>query len=130
MVGVRIDVDKCSGCGTCVDVCPEKVFELQEEQGKKVSKVAAENQCFACRACELRCPERAIEIIGFEIHKVNPPPDYPPEEGRYLITYHMFIGIPVELLDQIMEGLEGLSKKAIPAARAKQVYHVYTKSTK
>lgn len=84
MVKVKIDVEKCTGCGTCVEICPEKVFELQEEQGKNVSKVVAENQCFACRACELRCPERAIEIIGFEILKVNPPPDYPPEEGRYL----------------------------------------------
>jgi len=40
----------------------------------------------------------------------------------------MFIGIPGALLDQIMDGLEGLSKKAIPAARAKQVYHAYVGS--
>jgi uncharacterized protein (DUF169 family) len=42
----------------------------------------------------------------------------------------MFIGIPGSLLDQIMDGLEGLSKKAIPAARAKQVYHAYIGSKK
>jgi uncharacterized protein (DUF169 family) len=41
----------------------------------------------------------------------------------------MFIGIPGALLDQIMNGLEGLSKKAIPAARAKQVYHAYAGPT-
>jgi len=84
MVKVEIDVEKCSGCGTCVDVCPEKVFKLEENEGKKTSKVVAEDQCFACRACEVRCPERAIEIVGFEIQKVNPPPEYPPEEGRFL----------------------------------------------
>jgi len=82
-VTVKIDIERCTGCGTCVDVCPEKVFELQEE-GKKASKVVAENGCFACRACEVRCPEGAIEIIGFEILKVDPPPEYPPEEGRFL----------------------------------------------
>lgn len=84
MVTVKIDVEECTGCGTCVDVCPEKVFEVREDEEKKASKVVAENQYFACRACELRCPERVIEIIGFEILNVNPPPDYPPEEGRYL----------------------------------------------
>ena len=42
----------------------------------------------------------------------------------------MFIGIPSLLLDMIVEGLDGLSKKAIPAARAKQVYHAYIGSKK
>jgi len=83
-VAVKIDVERCTGCGTCVDACPEKVFELQEEEGKKISKVVAEDRCFACRACEVKCLEQAIEITGFEILKVDPPPEYPPEEGRFL----------------------------------------------
>jgi len=37
----------------------------------------------------------------------------------------MFIGIPAALLGEIVEGLEGLSKKAIPDARMKRVYHAY-----
>jgi NAD-dependent dihydropyrimidine dehydrogenase PreA subunit/uncharacterized low-complexity protein len=84
MVTVKIDLKRCTGCGTCVDVCPEKVFEMQEGEGKKVPKVVAEDRCSACRACEVRCPERATEIAGFEILKVDPPPEYPPEEGRFL----------------------------------------------
>lgn len=81
---VRIDIERCTGCGTCIDICPEKVFELQEEKEIKVSKVVAENLCFACRACEVRCPERAIAITGFEMLKVDTLPEYPPEEGRFL----------------------------------------------
>ncbi len=84
MVKVKIDVEKCTGCGTCVDVCPENLFELQEEEGKNLSQAVAEDQCFACRACEVKCPERAIEITGYQILKVDPPPEYPPEEGRFL----------------------------------------------
>ena len=84
MVEVNIDADKCSSCSMCVDVCPENVFELHEVDGRIVSKVVAEEKCFACRACELRCPERAIQITGFEILKVDPPLEYPPEEGRFL----------------------------------------------
>jgi len=84
MVEVKIDLDKCSGCGICVDVCPTAVFKLLENENKKTSKVVAEDQCFACRACEVKCPEQAIKVIGYEMLKVNPPPEYPPEEGRYL----------------------------------------------
>ena len=84
MVTVKIATDKCTGCGTCVDVCPEKVFELYEEEERKTSKVVAEDQCFACRACEVKCPEQAVKITGYEILKVDPPPEYPPENGRYL----------------------------------------------
>jgi len=51
MVTVKIVVEKCTGCGACVDVCPEKVFELQEEGDKKVSRLLL-------RACVLHV-ERA-----------------------------------------------------------------------
>jgi len=84
MVDVTIDLDKCSGCGTCVDVCPMAVFKLLENENKKTSKVVAKDQCFACRACEVKCPDRAITVIGYEMLKVNPPAEYPPETGRYL----------------------------------------------
>jgi len=42
----------------------------------------------------------------------------------------MFIGVPVALLDEIVGGLEGLSRKAIPDARMKQVYNAYIGSRK
>jgi NAD-dependent dihydropyrimidine dehydrogenase PreA subunit len=63
MVSVKVDVEKCTGCGTCVNTCPVAVFELREIGGKNVSVVVAEDQCIVCRACEVQCPEGAIEII-------------------------------------------------------------------
>ena len=63
MVSVKVDVEKCTGCGTCVDTCPVVVFELQEVEGKTVSAVVAEAQCIVCRACEAKCPEGAIKIV-------------------------------------------------------------------
>jgi tetrahydromethanopterin S-methyltransferase subunit A len=84
MASVTVDSARCTGCGTCVKVCPENVFEIKNIDGKSVSAVVAEKNCFACKACEIRCPEHAIEIVAPEIRKVEPPPDYPPEEGRYL----------------------------------------------
>ena len=63
MVSVKVDVEKCTGCGTCVDTCPVAVFELQETGEKTMSVVVAEDECIVCRACEVQCPEQAIEII-------------------------------------------------------------------
>ena len=31
MYEVKVDDEKCVGCGECVDICPEEVFELQDE---------------------------------------------------------------------------------------------------
>jgi len=59
MVEIKIDLEKCTGCGTCVDTCPVGVYEIQD--GKSVAVNAEE--CLACRACETQCPENAIEII-------------------------------------------------------------------
>ena len=63
MVSVKVDEEKCNGCGTCVDVCPFLVFELQEVGDKTLSVVIAEDQCQACQVCVIQCTEEAIEII-------------------------------------------------------------------
>lgn len=59
MVEVKVDAEKCDGCGTCVDVCPVEVFELQGEK----SVVINPDECLVCRACEVECPNSAIEVI-------------------------------------------------------------------
>ena len=59
MVEIKVDVDKCTGCGTCVDVCPVEVYEMKD--GKSVA-VNIED-CLISRACEMQCPEGAIQVI-------------------------------------------------------------------
>jgi len=59
MVEIKVDVDTCDGCGTCVDVCPTGVFEVKD--GK--SKPANVDECLVCRVCEVQCPNKAIEVI-------------------------------------------------------------------
>lgn len=59
---IRIDATKCSGCGTCVDVC--KDYGLTLEGGKaKVSETPIMG-CIACGHCMAVCPCEAISIHG------------------------------------------------------------------
>ncbi|MFX1450092.1 MAG: ferredoxin family protein [Promethearchaeota archaeon] len=60
MPKIKVDMDKCTGCGTCVDVCPSGVYELDDAAGK--TKVIAEDECIECLACQDQCPEGAIEV--------------------------------------------------------------------
>lgn len=63
MVEIKIDLAKCNGDGTCVDVCPTAVFELKGEGDQKKAHVVNLEACLVCRACEAQCPEGAIQII-------------------------------------------------------------------
>ena len=59
---VYIDPDICTGCGPCVDVCPE-VFELNEK-GIAVVRVeeVPDDLCQACMEAAESCPTEAILI--------------------------------------------------------------------
>ncbi|MCK4378588.1 MAG: 4Fe-4S binding protein [Deltaproteobacteria bacterium] len=54
-----INKEKCSGCGTCVDVCPSDVFAFQDE----VPQVVAPEECIECSACVENCPSEAVILI-------------------------------------------------------------------
>ena len=57
-----VDADVCTGCGLCVDTCPE-VFELAEDDVAivKVDAIAPEDEETAQEASE-GCPVEAITI--------------------------------------------------------------------
>jgi len=59
MTKIEIDLEKCDGNGTCVEVCPVGVFEVRE--GKAVA--VKPEECLVCMACEVQCPNGAIKVI-------------------------------------------------------------------
>jgi len=55
----EVDKEKCTGCGTCVSVCPQEVFELRD--GK--SHVVRPENCVECNSCVDNCPMEAIKLV-------------------------------------------------------------------
>ncbi|WP_353683379.1 electron transfer flavoprotein subunit alpha [Thermodesulfovibrio sp. 3907-1M] len=51
---IRINIEKCTGCGTCVNVCPFGAIELRS------FKAVITESCTLCGACVESCPESAI----------------------------------------------------------------------
>ena len=57
VVTLELDVDKCTGCGLCVAVCPHRVFEIEQK-----AAIVDGDACMECGACSLNCPVEAIGV--------------------------------------------------------------------
>ncbi|MCD6218701.1 4Fe-4S binding protein [bacterium] len=63
---IHIIVDRCKGCGFCVEYCPRDVLEMSDEYNQKgyhPAFAAHEEKCINCDLCELICPEFAIFVL-------------------------------------------------------------------
>ena len=56
---------KCSGCYSCINICPKKCIEMREDEEGFEYPVVNKNVCINCNLCEKHCPienkERNIE---------------------------------------------------------------------
>jgi len=55
---LTLDENKCTGCGMCADVCPHRVFQLENGKARIVDK----DRCMECGACMQNCPFDAVEV--------------------------------------------------------------------
>ena len=53
---LKLDTQKCVGCGTCLAVCPHEVFVLE---GRK-ARITDLDACMECGACARNCPVACI----------------------------------------------------------------------
>ena len=53
-----IDKERCTGCGFCMELCPEEAISMND--------IAAidPNKCTACGSCVHECPNEAISLSG------------------------------------------------------------------
>jgi NAD-dependent dihydropyrimidine dehydrogenase PreA subunit len=55
---IVVDEEKCDGCGSCVEVCPNEVLEVQDG----ISVVVNPDDCVECESCVAECPNEAITL--------------------------------------------------------------------
>ena len=61
-----IDENRCSGCGTCILVCPYGAISKNEQGVAQVD----EELCKGCGICAARCPEQAIEMKTYTNERI------------------------------------------------------------
>lgn len=53
----EVDEDLCTGCETCVEICPMNAIKMKEG----ISSIKTK-RCIGCGNCVIRCPSEAIEL--------------------------------------------------------------------
>lgn len=56
---IKVDEDKCSGCGLCIDYCPRDVLR-KDNRGYPIIKYR--DDCWYCNLCSFVCPKKAVII--------------------------------------------------------------------
>ncbi len=67
-----IDLDKCTGCGICDQVCPADVIHMEPvevadavaglHREKWLPAIKYQQHCVTCFNCELFCPEGIVDV--------------------------------------------------------------------
>ena len=55
---LKLDQEKCIGCGVCEIVCPHTVFKVE----KLKASIVDLDGCMECGACASNCPVEAISV--------------------------------------------------------------------
>ena len=78
---MQIIAEKCTGCGVCVEICPNGALHLVDSLA-----VLEQSACTQCQACIDACPEGAIIAIEMPVIVAEPVPAQPAREPQAVIT--------------------------------------------
>jgi NAD-dependent dihydropyrimidine dehydrogenase PreA subunit len=59
VVTLKLDEEKCIGCGACVEVCPHAVIGIN---GANRAWIQDMDACMECGACSRNCPTEAVSV--------------------------------------------------------------------
>ncbi|HDN85931.1 MAG TPA: 4Fe-4S dicluster domain-containing protein [Candidatus Omnitrophica bacterium] len=72
MAKVKIDKERCKGCGLCIFFCPFGHLQFSQELNKRGNQYAEPkkgSECKGCKQCYLICPDYCIEIYQEDVSK-------------------------------------------------------------
>lgn len=103
---VRIDTDKCVGCGMCAAVCVAHNIAIKTRKAETILE-----DCLMCGQCTAVCPKKAISLTGYTAEPVERTgavrlnPDEILEVIRFRRSIRRFQPrtVPKEVLSQILE---------------------------
>ncbi|HNX82217.1 MAG TPA: nitroreductase family protein [Candidatus Omnitrophota bacterium] len=109
---LSIDETKCSGDGRCVDVCPNKVLEINDKS--HLPQVAGDGQerCIQCGHCVAVCPRGALSLACMrpeDCQRLNPDwrisPDHIEQllKGRRSIRCYKDQPVEQETLEKVID---------------------------
>jgi len=67
-----VNEDQCSGCSTCISVCPYSAIEMEKDKDGKSHAKVIEALCMGCGACVVACPSGAMQQKGFKDKQISP----------------------------------------------------------
>ncbi len=56
-MAAQINLEQCTGCGRCVEICPVEAISLEDKKAKVDTAT-----CVDCGQCVDECPTKAISI--------------------------------------------------------------------
>lgn len=62
---IKINTERCKGCGLCVEVCPNNCIVISKKSNKNGFFPAETNdgKCTGCAICAIICPDTIIEVL-------------------------------------------------------------------
>jgi Fe-S-cluster-containing hydrogenase component 2 len=56
-MAVKVDLEKCTGCGSCAEVCPVEAIKIENDKAK-----VDETECVDCGTCLDECQAEALSM--------------------------------------------------------------------
>ena len=66
MLEIQLDEGRCDGCGLCEAFCPVSVFDMLEDEGRRLPVAVRAADCWACDTCVGQCPTGALRVVESE----------------------------------------------------------------